>query len=879
MSRFPGSFIQDSPPLEPAAQNQPEIHLQIPEHDELLDVVDTLRSQGISRYVDLPQLVVCGDQSAGKSSVLEAISGGLRFPTKDTLCTRFAIELVLRRSPQSRIDITIIPSAERTKDEKAKLEKFESPTTSLGEFPIIIDAAAKAMGLGDARKPFSKDTLRVEMSGPAQPHLTLIDLPGLYHAGSEQQSKEDAAAIHELVQTYMRKERSIILAVVSAKNDYNNQIVTEYARVEDRFGDRTLGIITKPDTLDHDSSMEKAYKDLVRKDGGTLKLGWHMLRNRGYDTRDCSTEERDQAEESFFQQESWAMLPKDRVGITSLRIRLSKILLRHISQVLPQLLHDVETGISNCEQGLSRLGRSRETVPLQRSYLLRASQNFSTLIKKSVAGEYLDPFFGSSDTAEGYQRRLRAVVQNIMKDFAEEMRLRGHTVRLVEGTVAQEHSGGHNLPMPVQKDEFLKYVKERMDRNRGPELPGTFNPDIIGDLFFEQSKPWKHIIHQAREKVMQATEATIRLTLDSVTDPTTARGVHLQLIQPRLEALGMALQDKTDEVLRPHLVGHPLTFNHYFIENIQKKRLYENRIVLAQKLATYLTVDPEDVEDPTQNFDGVNARNLLDALVLTTEVDFDRFACLEATNAMEAYYKVALKTVIDAFGMYAIEATLLEKLFSVFEPEVVFDLDDETVSKVASESSESLRQREELESKLSTLQQSLKTLQRLKIPNVPEATMRRSTSQNSLHTSESSSSKTFTIPKTPKKVDETSSKSSPSKDSAIGMSEDEEGTNKKSKRLQDFLAKVASHHSANDSLAVPESDQRRSLPPARRSYGERRKSADHDHESSGGYENRRDTGQNQRDSRRYNQDTRRESGPARNDGFSDRLVAPFDPQR
>jgi hypothetical protein len=64
----------------------PQISLQSKDHEELLDIIDHLRGQGISRYIDLPQLIVCGDQSSGKSSVLEAVSG-LRFPTKDNLCT------------------------------------------------------------------------------------------------------------------------------------------------------------------------------------------------------------------------------------------------------------------------------------------------------------------------------------------------------------------------------------------------------------------------------------------------------------------------------------------------------------------------------------------------------------------------------------------------------------------------------------------------------------------------------------------------------------------------------------------------------------------------------------------------------------------------
>ena len=70
------------------------IELQLEQHRQLLDIIDSLRSKGISKYVDLPEIVVCGDQSAGKSSVLEAISR-MSFPTMDILCTRFATELVL----------------------------------------------------------------------------------------------------------------------------------------------------------------------------------------------------------------------------------------------------------------------------------------------------------------------------------------------------------------------------------------------------------------------------------------------------------------------------------------------------------------------------------------------------------------------------------------------------------------------------------------------------------------------------------------------------------------------------------------------------------------------------------------------------------------
>src|SRR5690349_2516138 len=91
---------------------------------EVLNVVDALRSQGVSRYIDLPQLIVVGDQSSGKSSVLEALSG-LNFPTKDNLCTRFATELILRRGPESKLVVSIVPGELRNAEERTRLEAFK----------------------------------------------------------------------------------------------------------------------------------------------------------------------------------------------------------------------------------------------------------------------------------------------------------------------------------------------------------------------------------------------------------------------------------------------------------------------------------------------------------------------------------------------------------------------------------------------------------------------------------------------------------------------------------------------------------------------------------------------------------------------------------
>jgi Dynamin family len=75
------------------------------------------------------------------------------------------------------------------------------------------------MGLSDT-KVFSTDILRVELCGSTQPYMTMVDLPGLFRAGNTDQSVDDATTVKKMVHSYIKRPRSIILAVVSAKSDF-----------------------------------------------------------------------------------------------------------------------------------------------------------------------------------------------------------------------------------------------------------------------------------------------------------------------------------------------------------------------------------------------------------------------------------------------------------------------------------------------------------------------------------------------------------------------------------------------------------------------------------------------------------------------------------
>ena len=97
--------------------------LQSTEQRELMDLVDRLRRAGLSSLLPLPQIVVAGDQSSGKSLVLEAITE-IPFPRKENLCTRFATEIIMRRDVETSISCKINPNDTTPEDVQVKLKAF-----------------------------------------------------------------------------------------------------------------------------------------------------------------------------------------------------------------------------------------------------------------------------------------------------------------------------------------------------------------------------------------------------------------------------------------------------------------------------------------------------------------------------------------------------------------------------------------------------------------------------------------------------------------------------------------------------------------------------------------------------------------------------------
>lgn len=329
---------------------------------------------------------------------------------------------------------------------------------------------------------------------------------------------------------------------------------------------RTLGLITKPDTLSKGSESETAYIAMAQNKDVGFRLGWHVLKNRSFETRDVSARDRDLQEAQFFGSGAWASLNPSTVGIKSLKPRLSNILRDQILDNLPGLHSDVLSGIKDCETRLEQLGEPRVTPQEQRRYLQHVSWKFSILLRAAIDGVYNDLFFENARTKEGQKKRLRAVVQNSLENFAESVRTTGHSLLIIDDD--EEYAGDRHSDC-ISRSAYIASVKQLMRHSRGTELSGTFNPEIIGKLFREQCQPWRGLAMQVRLSILQSVRWTVRAALEAVAVIDTVEPL-LALIVRAIDDLGQNVEGKIEELLRSHLEGHPITYNHYLISNVQK---------------------------------------------------------------------------------------------------------------------------------------------------------------------------------------------------------------------------------------------------------------------------------------------------------------------
>jgi hypothetical protein len=310
--------------------------------------------------------------------------------------------------------------------------------------------------------------LRIDVRGPVGLHLSIVDVPGLISVPNEEQTDDDVQTVHTLVDSYISDPRTIILAVVQAGNDIANQSIIKKSRQFDKDGERTVGIITKPDLINQGSERRIALL-ASNKDSTKLKLGFFLVKNPAPNelTRGVTPEQRQKDEIQYFYTPPWKeqSLDPGRVGIVSLRKYLQKLLDRHIEKELPKVRNDVRKLLEKTESDLLTMGEERDTPSKMRMSLTRLAMTFHQLVTSTLNGTYDDinmSFFASDN--DRTSRRLRATVQNLNTEFSDEMRECGAKRRIVTASEPDqsdaESSESVNDQILVTEKEMKGWIRQ-----------------------------------------------------------------------------------------------------------------------------------------------------------------------------------------------------------------------------------------------------------------------------------------------------------------------------------------------------------------------------------------------------------------------------------
>ncbi|KAJ9130724.1 Interferon-induced GTP-binding protein Mx3 [Pleurostoma richardsiae] len=704
--------------------------LNSPDSKALLDTIDQLRQLQIGEIISLPQIVVVGDQSSGKSSVLEALSR-VRFPVDGDVCTRFATELVLRRASEPRVDVSIQFSDRTAGKRDSPQQPFRRTEFDTEALPDIINEAKEHMGIrirGERR--FSKDVLRVEISGPDVYPLTLVDLPGYFHSETADQSQEDLELVNELVEGYMKQDKSIILAVVAANNQLANQIVTKQAKKHDPARERTLGVITKPD-LAGSGNNRRRYLDLAQGLETTheLRLGWFVLRNQSEEERTASFEERDRNEKRFFESGPWSAIRRTNRGIESLRRKLSTVLLDHIKANLPGLIRDIEHNLETRRQQLQQLGEPRSTSRELRSYLFDIAERFHNLTDDALEGRYNDQFFGTMDDED---KKLRALIRNLNRAFDAVLRMKGGTHEIEEEDHDQRKSHGHNKaeasrdedgmvdeylqrfvnlyssfpnPAPITQSALNKRLELPASRNQGREFPGVPNSNLAFQLFREEAKPWKDIAQFYIDLVLSYAQSFVEKLFEYIigSDRTTIAAVLRSCVNPFFDQKKRVLREKLHEILRPYVNGYTLPLETEFHGRLSRRTL--NR--LADRLAGVLGDDDGLDTILVKSGSRPRRKQALETLLNAESFMNSHLGTDDVVDMMVTYYDMSLRTFTENVINLAVEGCLVCDLPSILTTRKVDKMPDDILRELALESEEVQIERQILQEEVKMLEEAL----------------------------------------------------------------------------------------------------------------------------------------------------------------------------
>ncbi|KAF2136013.1 uncharacterized protein K452DRAFT_303099 [Aplosporella prunicola CBS 121167] len=407
---------------------------------ELVHAINKIEQLGIAKVAgSTPKIVVIGDQSAGKSSVINAISG-IQVPRSTGTCTRCPMKITLTadHAPGARWRCEVTLRREYAyMGENVSPDPNEKPPPFypwLEKDPEVIRFKsvhkkdelqevifyAQLATLNPQRDPmsyvsgsqdqtnkveFSPNLVCLDISAPELPDLAFFDLPGVIAQTEDKSKPYLIKLVKRLVKKYISEANALVLQAVSMEGDIQNSSAA-YLANKAGASNRCIGILTKPDRADKGNQGDYVrWLSILQGKLFALGYGYHVVKNP-------SQQELDQGmthAEARHQEKAWfqGMYPwrgpefrayRDRFGTEHLQEKLSHLLASQILDSLPTIHKRVQDKLAEIDIELSKIPEP-PTNDAQR-IVHESLGSFISTVTKQLEGE-----LPSNDFRKSWKKR------------------------------------------------------------------------------------------------------------------------------------------------------------------------------------------------------------------------------------------------------------------------------------------------------------------------------------------------------------------------------------------------------------------------------------------------------------------------------------------
>lgn len=640
-----------------------------------LNLMEDLRSLSLDKELSIPQIAVMGDQSSGKSSVLEALSN-IPFPRGSGLTTRCPIRLVMRTASSGQ------QWSAKVSTTKASIP--QQAVTSLTELTSLIERFTSLLTNGNPSE-FSSETIIVDITAPDAPNLTLIDLPGIVRTATAGQSSAVISQINSLIESYLKQERTIILAVIPANQDIATVDILERAQQVDPSGNRTVGVLTKADLIGPGNEGEVVA--VLNNQRKPLKLGYVMVKNRSQAdiASGVSPEMARNAEQEFFSNHpDFSLLDPKLFSVKNLTSRLTQVLVARIQQEIVPMRNEIEAQLGYVRAELKALNSYNigDDISDRQKLMVTIIQEYVRHLTECVQGEYRD----------------RHIVMH------PELRLYTRVL-----TVFEAFKNRVNGMVPnFQREDFIAELARQMEDLRGRELPGFMSPQSFYMFMSQYVEEWRGPACRAASEIKGlCVEVTTRLIeVIAVQYPVfrnSIRKIAFEILDESLEQVHNLIEEMLSRE------KDPFTINDFLSQHVNKIRYdrFEAAVIQAFQKASFTGA----------NIDGIKAQaeNELKQWYRKTHGVNSTSNAEDMSAILEAYWTLSSRRFVDNICM-GIDRKMLSCLASrIQEDSYAFVHEDEKLKHLFEEDSQLVFRRRQLMMKQEQLTKANSALANLQI--------------------------------------------------------------------------------------------------------------------------------------------------------------------